>query len=376
MKNSTARYFDNAATSFPKPAEVADAIAAYLNETGGSYGRASYPRAFAASRSAEHLRDRMSEIIGTEQTENIVFASCATMALNTVIQGFAWKHKKVMHSALEHNAVMRPLQMMQHKIGLSFECMPAHPDGSIDLEKLKQLDLSDVDLVIVNHQSNVNGVIQPLGNLRAILGAIPIFVDASQSLGNTPVKADSWGLDFVAFTGHKSLLGPTGTGGLFLRNPDLVAPLHYGGTGSASNSYEMPQCMPDRFEAGTPNLAGLCGLLAAIKNKPPCQYQQSDIIALIAGLRKISGISVFAAADIDRQGPVISIACNKLDAGTFGDRLCREFAIETRVGLHCAPLAHRHLGTFPGGTLRFAFSPYHKAADFGFLLEAVRKVAK
>ncbi|PKL46959.1 MAG: aminotransferase class V [Candidatus Riflebacteria bacterium HGW-Riflebacteria-2] len=374
MRYPSARYFDNAATSFPKPPQVAEAVAAYFNENGGSYGRSSYPRAFSAARAVEQLRDHMAAIIGTALAENIVFTSCATMALNTVIQGFSWKHKRVLHSALEHNAVMRPLHMLQQKHGICLETMPAHSDGSVDLEKLAQQDLSKVDLVVVNHQSNINGVIQPLEMLRALLGDLPVLVDASQSLGNTPVKADAWGLDFVAFTGHKSLLGPTGTGGLFLRNPALVKTLIYGGTGSASDSYEMPTSMPDRFEAGTPNLAGLHGLLAAVENKPEYRYERDDVAALLTGLRKISGLSVYAAADIERQGPVVSVASNHLEAGAFGDRLYKEFGIETRIGLHCAPLAHRHLGSFPAGTVRFAFSPYHQPEDLEYLLEAVRKV--
>lgn len=376
MTNSAPYYFDNAATSFPKPPEVARAISDYLSENGGSYGRAAYPRAFAASQTVERLRDRMGTMIGTRLVDNIVFTSCATMALNTVIQGFAWKSRKVLHTALEHNAVMRALTMMQQKHGISLECVPAHADGNIDLEALAQIDLSSIDLVLINHQSNVNGVIQPLESLRAILGAVPILVDASQSLGTTPLKADEWGLDFVAFTGHKSLLGPTGTGGLFLRNPDLVSPLLYGGTGSASDKYEMPGAMPDRFEAGTPNLAGLCGLLAAVENKPTCRYQSQDLEHLLTELRKIPGISVFAATDFSRQGPVFSIASANLEPGAFGDRLYKEFKIETRTGLHCAPLAHRHLKTFPAGTVRFAFSPYHETKDFEYLLAAIRKVAR
>jgi cysteine desulfurase family protein len=374
MQTSAARYFDNAATSFPKPPQVAAAIAAYLNEGGGSYGRSSYPRAFSASRTVERLRDRMAEIIGTSLAENIVFTSCATMALNTVIRGFTWKHKRVLHSALEHNAVMRPLFMMQQTQGIELITIPAHRDGSIDLAKLAQQDLSRIDLVVVNHQCNINGVIQPLEKLRALLGDIPILIDTSQSLGNTPVKADEWGLDFVAFTGHKSLLGPTGTGGIFMRDPSLIKPLIYGGTGSASDSYEMPDYLPDRFEAGTPNLAGLHGLLAAVENRPEYQYQPADIVSLLTGLREIRDLSVYTASDGERQGPVISVACGHLEPGSFGERLYQEFGIETRIGLHCAPLAHRQLGTFPVGTVRFAFSPYHQRKDFEYLLEAVRKV--
>ncbi|KAF1083437.1 MAG: Cysteine desulfurase [Candidatus Rifleibacterium amylolyticum] len=374
MQTSAARYFDNAATSFPKPRQVAEAIVAYLNESGGSYGRAAYPRAFAATRAIERLRDQIAVLIGTSLAENIVFTSCATMALNTVVRGFTWKHKKVLHSALEHNAVMRPLFMVQQQYGIELETLPANQDGSIDLAKLSQQSLSNIDLVIVNHQCNVNGVIQPLEGLRNLLGEIPILVDASQSLGNTPVKADEWGLDFVAFTGHKSLLGPPGTGGLFMRNPSLIQPLLYGGTGSASDSYDMPACLPDRFEAGTPNLAGLHGLLAAIENKPERSYQAADLSALMAGLREIKQISVMAAEKLTRQGPVISIACDQIEPGALGTKLYQDFGIEIRTGLHCAPLAHRHLGTFPTGTARFALSPYHQRTDIEYLLEAVRKV--
>ncbi|MBU1106800.1 MAG: aminotransferase class V-fold PLP-dependent enzyme [Candidatus Riflebacteria bacterium] len=376
MPNSASHYFDNAATSFPKPPEVAEAIKKYLDESGGTYGRSAYPRAFAASQTIERLRDRMGAVLGTKLVDNIVFTSCATMALNTVIQGFNWTKKAVLHSPIEHNAVMRPLFEMQKRAGLRLECIPADKDGIIDLDRLANMNLSAFDLLVINHQSNVNGAIQPLEKLRSVTDNLPILVDASQSLGTTPLKADEWKLDFVAFTGHKSLLGPAGTGGLFLRHPELVAPLIYGGTGSLSDKYDMPEAMPDRFEAGTPNLVGLFGLLAALENRPTCRYQQKDVERLLAGLREIPDITVFAATDSSRQGPVISIYCKNLEPGAFGDKLFKDYSIETRVGLHCAPLAHRHLGTFPAGTVRFAFSPYHNAQDLEYLLEAVRKVIR
>lgn len=348
----------------------------YMNESGGSYGRSAGPRAFFTAQRIERLRDCMGSLLGTTKIENIVFTSGATMSLNLVLQGFKWTKGAVLHSPLEHNSVMRPLVELHKRANLRLECMPALKDGTIDLKALSRMEMGNFDLVVINHQSNVNGVIQPLEQIRGVIGSTPILVDTSQSLGTIVVKADEWGLDFVAFTGHKGLLGPPGTGGLFIREPDLVSPLLYGGTGSSSHSYDMPQTMPDRFDAGTPNLVGLFGLLAAIENSPDYGYEQKDIERLLSGLRELSGLWVFAAENIKNQGSVISVSSDKLEPGSFGDRLYHDHQIETRIGLHCSPLAHRHLGTFPTGTVRLSFSPYHDARDLDYLLEAIRKVTQ
>jgi len=369
------RYFDNAATSFPKPAAVGAAVLRYLNEVGGPYGRSSYPRALEVSRTVEALRDRLAARFGLARPESLVFMPNATTAINTVLHSLLRRGGRVLVSPVEHNAVMRPLAALAARSGVTFGLLPAQPDGKVDVARLAAALTPDVRLAVVNHQSNVNGLIQPLPQIREALGTVPLLIDASQSAGSVPILIDAWRLDYLAFTGHKGLLGPTGTGGLVLRDPATVEPLVQGGTGSASASYEMPGFAPDCFEAGTGNLAGLFGLLAAVEQRPVPQHSRQDFLDLVEGLRGLPGVNVLAAHEPDDQGELVSVRHDRHSSSWLGDELQRRFGIEVRVGLHCAPLAHRTLGSFPGGTVRIAPSPYHSPADFADLLTCLRELA-
>lgn len=368
-------YFDNASTSFPKPPEVAGEIARYLNDAGGTYGRAAYPRIVEATGMVERCRDAVARLMGVGDASKIAFTGGATMAINTVLQGFGLpRGARVLVSPLEHNAVMRPLAAM----GVEAVAMPAFADGRIDLSKLENVDLKDIALVVINHQSNVNGVVQPLAEICewAHSRGIRVLADCSQSLPYSTLAADLWGLDYAVFTGHKGLLGPTGVGGFYAREPLSIEPLAYGGTGSRSESYEMPEAWPDRFEAGTPNLAGIAGLLAALENRPAAAHSRGDFLDLVSAVAGLSGFRVFGALSAEYQGELFSVAHERLGAAGLADALWSSYGIEVRAGLHCAPAAHRFLGSFPGGTVRFAAGPYHKAQDFEVLLRALTEISK
>ncbi len=365
-------YFDNAATSFPKPPAVAAAMSRYLNEVGGPYGRSAYTRAFDVSRTVEKTRDLLAQRMGTRHGDQVVFAPNATHAINLVLRSVLRKGGRVLISPLEHNAVTRPLAAFAEQYGVVFERMPHFADGRIDVNRLAEVVTGDTVLAVVNHQSNVNGVIQPLQQIKQQLGAVPLLVDASQTFGAIPVQVDDWAIDFLAFTGHKALLGPTGTGGLFMRDPAGLEPLIYGGTGSASESFTMPEEVPDRFEAGTPNIAGIYGLLAALQETPPCRHSREEYRRFIAELQSIPALKVLCAEHFDHQGDVFSLLQPGSDPATLGRRLFEDFGIETRIGLHCAPLAHQTLGTAASGTLRIGVSRYHAASDFTYFCDAVR----
>lgn len=371
---SGARYFDNAATSFPKPPGVAQAIAHYLTAVGGSYGRSAYPRAVEVARTVERTRDRLAALLGTAYAEHVVFMPNATTAINTVLQGLSYKGGCVLISPLEHNAVMRPLVAIGKREPLQIKILPHLPDGTVDVEHLRGQLQADVRLAVVNHVSNVNGVVQPLLEIRQALGKIPLLVDASQSLGAIPICADEWQLDYVAFTGHKSLLGPTGTGGLFIRQPESILPLVLGGTGNVSHGYVMPETGPERFEAGTINSVGIFGLFAALEQRPDPCHLPTDFTGLMESLRKIPGIRVHGAANTDCQAELISIEVLNHDPAEFGGALSNRFGIDVRVGLHCAPLAHQTLGTFPRGTIRIAASVYHTRDDFAYLYNSICEI--
>ncbi len=369
-------YFDNATTSFPKPPEVGQEMSRYLCEVGGSYGRSALTRTLEVARVIEEARDRLSGILGCRSSRHVVFTPNATVAINTVLSGLPLEEGHILVSPMEHNAVMRPLAEICRRARATLEVMPHLPDGTVDAGRLARVLRPDTRLAVVNHQSNVNGVVQPLPAIRQALGEVPLLVDAAQSLGNTPLDVVTQGIDFCAFTGHKGLLGPTGTGGLYLRDPEKVRPFILGGTGSRSESYEMPEFLPDRFEAGTPNVAGLFGLKGALDNAPAPRHRREELLDLIRRLRARKEIRIFAAEDDACQGPVFSFRLRRTDVSTASVRLNREYSIETRTGLHCAPLAHRTLGTFPEGTVRVAVSAYHTAADLQRLAEAVEEVAQ
>jgi cysteine desulfurase family protein len=366
-------YFDCGATSFPKPPEVAREMARYLNEVGGPYGRSFYHRALEVSSVVEETRSLLADLLGAGSSEKIIFTHNATHAVNIVLKGLPLKGKEVWISPLEHNAVARPLRRLKQDGQIRVRFLPAAPDGRIEPERLRFSQRTG--LIVVNHQSNVNGVIQPIREIKKKAGTIPVLVDAAQSLGHQPIEVGRWGIDFVAFTGHKGLLGPTGTGGLYLGGQHLK-PLIEGGTGSRSESSAMPGFLPDKFEAGTPNIAGIFGLRAALAHKPVPAHAREDFLGLMRAARRLPGLNVQAAGREDHQGELFSITSRTMDGSTLGMKLYDEYGIETRLGLHCAPLAHHYIGTFPGGTVRISPSIYHRPEDFEMLLAALTAISE
>lgn len=367
-------YFDNAATSFPKPRSVAQFMTRYLNDLGGTYGRSAYPRVMESSQTVESVRELLARLMGTNLSDNIIFTANATHALNTVLWGLPLENKHVLISPMEHNAVTRPLFELLHRKHITFDILPHLTDGLVDADKVKSSLLPNTALVVINHQSNINGVMQPIREIKKAVGEIPVLIDGSQSLGHAIVTLDEWEIDYFAFTGHKGLLGPTGTGGLFIRNPDTVSPLLYGGTGSRSEDFAMPDFLPDKFEAGTPNLVGIYGLLGALTEQPVPAHTPQDFFDLIEEVRKLQHLECYCAQDMHAQGPLFSINHKEHDCAKVAQTLFATHGIETRSGLHCAPLGHKTLGTSPSGTVRLAPSVYHTREDLDYLLNALATI--
>ncbi|MFW5753789.1 MAG: aminotransferase class V-fold PLP-dependent enzyme [Marinilabiliaceae bacterium] len=374
MPSFSNSYFDNASTSWPKPSEVGEAMARFLKKSGGTYGRAAYERVYKTSMMVEDCRNEIATLMGVDEVGNIAFTANATQALNTILSGSLGPNCEVLVSPLEHNAVMRPLEHLKMTRNIRWKVLPADSNGKIRPEKIPQVVNTNTRLIVINHQSNVNGVVQPMAEIRKYKGGLPLAVDVTQSLGSIPVRGDEWGADFVAFTGHKGLLGPTGTGGFYARFPDRLPPLFFGGTGSRSESFEMPLFSPDKFEAGTHNTVGLAGLLAALRNRPEKSWLQKDLDELLERLRTIPEVRVFAADDPADRGNLFSLVHQDMKPSTIARRLFERYQIEVRAGLHCAPLAHQSLKTFPRGSVRFAFSPFHRSEDFENLGEALKAV--
>ena len=369
-------YFDNAATSFPKPESVADRIKEYLCEIGGPYGRSFYPNALTVAGVVEGARDIIAGKLGVHDAENISFCNNATFGINTVLHGLLFRGAEVVVSCMEHNAVMRPLMHLKNQLNLTVKYIPSERDGLINLDKIEDILTRKTALVIVNHQSNVNGVIQPVDKLKRITGAVPVLLDLAQSLGEIDINLDNWDIDFAAFTGHKSLLGPTGTGGLYIENSTTLEPLIIGGTGSKSESFDYPEFLPDKFEAGTPNIAGIFGLYGALENKITPKHSRDDFISFIDQVGKLKGYKVYRADSVENQGKVFSINSRKMSCSELCRILSVKYKLYTRAGLHCAPLAHQTLRTFPEGTMRISPSVYHTVKDFEYFISALTEIDK
>lgn len=370
-------YFDNAATSFPKPPEVAQCMSHYMNDEGGTYGRAAYPRVQKATAMVEQCRDTLAGLMGTDKAENIAFSSNATTALNALLLGMLGM-KSVGISPLEHNAVMRPLEYLRKRGRIEYSELPKLADGCVDLDKLSKIKQNAYNLIIINHVSNVNGVIQPIYEIAGIAkdNGWFVIVDASQSLGQIPIHVTHCNIDALAFTGHKSLHGPTGIGGFYQKDPQTVHPTIFGGTGSNSNSYDMPDEVPDRYQAGTPNMVGIAGLLAALKHPPIPQHSREDFLDCMNEIRQINGVTLFSANDVSRQSELFSLTHIRYSPAEIAQRLFDLNGIEVRAGLQCAPCAHNNLGTFPEGTLRISPSPYHSQDDLLILIKSLSDVLR
>lgn len=366
-------YFDNASTSFPKPPEVGQWIDRYL-KGGGTYGRSGHRKSFEVARVVEDTRDRMAALLGISNAENLVFCSSATEGANTLLQGITLKHKRVLVDAMSHNAVMRPLFHLRESAGVEYSTIPFHVDGTVDVEGLSKMMNSSIDLVIINHASNVNGIVQDIPSIKKVIGDVPLLLDTSQSAGKVDICADNWGVSYLFFTGHKGLLGPTGVGGFYASNPDLISPFKYGGTGSNSESEQMPSYNPDRFEAGTPNSLGIYGLYGALNASIKALHKPDDFVDFLSAVKALKQYEVYCAGCSAKQTELFSLVHRTKSNDELAFMLDQDFDIQVRSGLHCAPSAHKALGTFPQGTVRFAASPFHSKDDFEYLYRTLESI--
>lgn len=370
------RYFDHAATAHPRPDAVRDVILWWLQE-GGTYGRSAYPRVAEVSRRVEAARESLAEAFGVGRAERVIFTPGATWSLNLVLRDRLRDGGRVLVSPLEHNAVMRPLSALA-AAGVRVEEFPAGPDGRIQPEALTAEQLAGTTLAVVNQLSNVNGVIQPLAAIRQVLGEIPLLVDAAQSAGKVPLQVDRDNFDYVAISGHKGLLGLPGCG-LLLLGPraERLQPLAAGGTGSRSEAEAMPEFLPDALEAGTPNIPGILAMAAGLAwrrqedREPGVRLEE-----LRRALDGLPGVRIHAARDAEARGPLFSLNIEGISPSDLARRLSEDAGLDLRSGLHCAPRAHRFLGTLAaGGTVRIAPGPDQPEEDFACLYEAMARIA-
>ena len=348
-------YLDHAATSWPKPEAVGAGIARLFSTLTANSGRSGYAASVESARLVFDARGRLARLLGVADPANLVFTRGATEGLNLVLKGFLRQGDRVAVSPLEHNSVMRPLSRLARERGVAIETLPADGQGRIDVEAAARLD-GRYRLAAVAHASNVNGIVQDLRALARALPGTPLLVDAAQTAGVVAIDAAADGIAFLACSAHKGLLGPTGLGACYIAPEHDVAPLLEGGTGSQSESFEHPTFRPDRYEAGTLNLhgiAGLCGGLSHLEEQGLLGERKRRLVGLlIEGLRQVRGVRLYAPTD--GSALLLSLTVEGIPPDRVALALEREHGILCRPGLHCAPAAHRHLGTLPEGTVRLS----------------------
>ena len=375
-------YLDNAATSFPKPKAVARRMSYYVNEVGATVNRSVYGPAREAGLVTLQLRERLCRLLGYGgRPTHAVLTSGCTMSLNMILRGYLRPGDHCIVSSLEHNAVMRPLTAL----GVEFDRIPCDGQGILDLDAIEGLIRPNPRLLILAHGSNVCGAVQDaaaVGKLCKLHG-IAFALDAAQTAGHISVDFDGFGCDALAVPAHKGLLGPSGLGALLLSEDfaKKLSPVLTGGTGSASHTEQQPEFMPDKFEPGTPNLPGIYGWEAALEwlEETTAAAVRCHDLALsrqfLDGLSAIKNVRLIGPTDPERRVAVFSLDFVGQDNALVGDRLEREFGILTRCGLHCAPNAHKVLGTYPGGTVRLSFGIFNTRDDVCKALDAIKIIS-
>ncbi len=377
-------YLDNAATSFPKPPAVAQAMLRYMTEVGASINRGVYSSAQDAGMTTLLLREGLCRLFHHSDPTHCILTSGNTMGLNMILRGWLRPGDHCLVSSMEHNAVMRPLQDLAAQ-GVSFDRIPCDNAGRLDPEDIRPLIRPSTRLLVMAHGSNVGGAIQDAAAVGRICReyGIPFVLDAAQTAGHWETGFAEMGLSALSVPGHKGLMGPSGIGALLL-SPDFakgLSPLITGGTGSASDSELQPAYMPDRFESGTPNLPGIYGLQAAVDfvleiGVEALRRREEELTGLfLDGLRGIPQIRLAGPWGTDNRAGVVSIDFQQMDNAEAAFRLEQEFGILTRCGLHCAPSAHQTLGTFPQGTVRFSVGWFTTPEEVSAAVEAVGRMA-
>ncbi|MGN0335312.1 MAG: aminotransferase class V-fold PLP-dependent enzyme [Lachnospiraceae bacterium] len=380
-------YLDQASTTFPKPETVADAVYRYMTGIGTNINRGCYESAYETEEIILETRELLTELFEGPDCRNVIFTKNVTESLNLIIKGFLKPGDHVLVSSVEHNAVMRPLHQLE-SAGVSFDRIPCSKEGELLDGFMEGLLKENTKAVIMTHASNVCGTVLPVKKVGDFCRrhGVKLIVDCAQTAGVLPVSMKEMQIDALAFTGHKGLYGPQGIGGFLLQDDmvPLITPLLSGGTGSVSHTEEIPEFMPDRFEPGTMNLPGIFGLHAAL-----LWLKETGIETIEAKEKMLTELFLKKLQELDPEGSrlrligkhtadgrtgVVSIQTVRMDVSEAAFRLDDRYGIMTRVGLHCAPSAHRTLGTYPTGTLRFSFGYFNTEEEVLEAAEALGRI--
>ena len=383
-KGNTMIYPDNAATSWPKPESVYQTMDEFLRTKGGNPGRGSHSMAVAAGETVEETRRLLARLINAVERERVIFTFNCTDALNLGLKGLLRPGDHVITSCIEHNSVVRPLRKLEQQGVKITRIPPSAEAGVVSARDIEQAITKDTKLVVVTHASNVTGVIQPIEEYGIVARKhnLIFMVDAAQTAGRYPIDVQAGNIDLLAFSGHKGLLGPPGTGVLYVGDRVSLDSLREGGTGSHSEQEEQPFELPYRYESGTVNSVGISGLGAGLKYifgeglERIRTHEQYLTDRLIEGLSPIPRVTLYAAKDSSKQAPVVSFNIEGYEPGEVGAILDQAFDIKVRTGLHCAPAAHKTLGTYPLGTVRLSPGYFNTVEEIDLTLHALEKIAR
>ncbi|MDQ1911178.1 aminotransferase class V-fold PLP-dependent enzyme [Paenibacillus sp. GD4] len=377
-------YLDNAASSWPKPPQVLEAMRLSMEQAAANPGRGSHQMAVQASRVLFEGRKRLAKLFKVKNPNDIVYALNTTMALNLAIKGFVKEGDHVICTAVEHNSVRRPLEYLKRTRNIQVTYIQTDNRGHMDVNEVERQMTNRTTLMVCTHSSNLLGSILPIAELGELCRkkGVKLLLDAAQSAGTLEIDVEAMGIDMLAFPGHKSLLGPQGTGGLYIHPGIDLEPLLHGGTGSQSEAIEQPLVRPDRYEAGTPNTVGIAGLTEGVKlileetvesiHKREWELTQK----LMQGLQEIEGITIYGPEIGQNKTGIVSFNVGQADSSEVAFILDQSFQIAVRAGYHCTPLAHEMAGTLDKGAVRASVGFYTKASEIDQLIGAVKEIAQ
>ena len=376
-------YFDNSSTSFPKAPNVGRAMGEFIENGAFNINRGSYEGAYEAGSAVLDTREMLKDLFNAPDSKNVVFTPSVTYSLNYFIKGFLKPNDHVLVTSVEHNAVMRPLVQMK-ELGLEFDVVSCDEEGSITADDFRKYIKENTKAIITTHASNVCGTIIPIEEIGALCKekGLVYAVDTAQTAGILNIDMQKANIDFLAFTGHKGLLGPQGIGGFISSDKleGLIYPIISGGTGSLSDSEEMPDFLPDRFESGTLNLPGIIGLHQALVYLKEAgidnmRNEKMEITKYFSDkVKEIEGAKVAGKKTVEGRLGVVSIDFEGFDNSIVSFYLSSKYKIMTRVGMHCAPRAHQTLNTFPQGTVRFSFSHFNTKEEVDICIDAIKTI--
>ncbi|MGL5353675.1 MAG: aminotransferase class V-fold PLP-dependent enzyme [Clostridium sp.] len=379
-------YLDNASTTFPKPKVVVDSMCNFITNIGGNSGRSNHSNSLNTSRILYNTRELLCDFFNFDLAQNVIFTNNITTSLNMLINGVIKNGDHIITSSMEHNSVIRPLYKLKSELNIELDVISANIEGFIDAKEVAKLIKSNTKLVILSQASNVTGSIQPIKEIGQICKDNNVFfiLDSAQGAGVLNTDFQELNLSALAFTGHKNLLGPQGTGGFIIDNAlnEICTPLIVGGTGSLSDSLYQPDFLPDKFESGTLNMPGIVGLYESINFikseglQSIYDYNKNLHSYFINELLNIDNIDFYGDKTGQNSTTCITFNIKNMDTAELSFELDNTYGIKNRSGLHCAPLAHKTIGSYPTGAVRLSLSYFNKKAELDYTLKAISDISK